>query len=159
MRVPLLWVSDYVDLPVGAEAIAERLTMAGIEVERIESVGSHWGSAVRVGQVISIDPHPNADRLLLVTVDFGEGRLQVVTGAANFGVGDRVPLAQVGAMLYNAYKDDRPLEELRPAKLRGVESRGIFGAVFSRKQLRLLRLKVFEARARKLDLRREVGDD
>ena len=125
MRVPLLWVSDYVDLPVGAEAIAERLTMAGIEVERIESVGSHWGSAVRVGQVISIDPHPNADRLLLVTVDFGEGRLQVVTGAANFGVGDRVPLAQVGAMLYNAYKDDRPLEELRPAKLRGVESRGM----------------------------------
>jgi phenylalanyl-tRNA synthetase beta chain len=125
MRVPLLWLADYVDLPVGADAIAERLTMAGIEVERIESVGSHWGSAVRVGEVLSIDPHPNADRLLLVTVGYGDGRLQVVTGAANFAVGDRVPLAQVGAMLYNAYKDDRPLEELRPAKLRGVESRGM----------------------------------
>lgn len=125
MRVPLLWLSDYVDLPAGADAIAERLTMAGIEVERIESVGSHWGSAVRVGEVLSIDPHPNADRLLLVTVGFGDGRLQVVTGAANFAVGDRVPLAQVGAMLYNAYKDDRPLEELQPAKLRGVESRGM----------------------------------
>ncbi len=84
MRVPLLWLSDYVDLPVGAEAIAERLTMAGIEVERIESVGSHWGSAVRVGEVVSIDPHPNADRLLLVTVDFGEGRLQVVTRRGQF---------------------------------------------------------------------------
>ena len=125
MRVPLLWLSDYVELPVGADAIAERLTMAGIEVERIESVGSHWGPEVRVGEVLAIDPHPNADRLLLVTVGFGDGRLQVVTGAANFQVGDRVPLAQVGAMLYNAYKDDRPLEELRPAKLRGVESRGM----------------------------------
>lgn len=125
MRVPLLWLADYVDLPVGAEAIAERLTMAGIEVERIESVGAHWGPAVRVGQVVSIGPHPNADRLLLVDVDYGAGRIQVVTGAANFSVGDRVPLAQVGAMLYNAYKDDRPLEELRPAKLRGVESRGM----------------------------------
>ena len=125
MRVPLLWLSDYVDLPVGAEAIAERLTMAGIEVERVESVGNHWGPAVRVGEVLSIDPHPNADRLLLVGVGFGDGQIQVVTGAANFKVGDRVPLAQVGAMLYNSYKDDRPLEELRPAKLRGVESRGM----------------------------------
>ena len=50
MRVPLLWLSDYVSLPVGAEAIAERLTMAGIEVERVESVGNHWGPAVRVGE-------------------------------------------------------------------------------------------------------------
>ena len=125
MRVPLLWLADYVDLEVGAEAIAERLTMAGIEVERVESVGAHWGPAVRVGEVLSIDPHPNADRLLLVTVDFRAGQIQVVTGAANFSVGDRVPLAQVGAMLYNAYKEDRPLEELRPAKLRGVESRGM----------------------------------
>ncbi|MXW27969.1 MAG: phenylalanine--tRNA ligase subunit beta [Chloroflexi bacterium] len=125
MRAPLLWLADYVDLEVGAEAVAERLTMAGIEVGRVESVGAHWGAAVRVGEVLSIDPHPNADRLLLVTVDFRDGQIQVVTGAANFSVGDRVPLAQVGAMLYNAYKEDRPLEELRPAKLRGVESRGM----------------------------------
>ena len=125
MRVPLLWLADYVDLPVGAAEVAERLTMAGIEVERVDSVGAHWGQEVRVGEVTAIDPHPNADRLLLTTVDFREGQIQVVTGAANFSVGDRVPLAQVGAMLYNAYKEDRPLEKLRPAKLRGVESRGM----------------------------------
>ncbi len=125
MRVPLLWLADYVELPVGAAAVAERLTMAGIEVERIDSVGAHWGEAVRVGEVAAIDKHPNADRLLLTTVDFRDGQLQVVTGAANFAVGDRVPLAQVGAMLYNAYKEGRPLEELRPAKLRGVESAGM----------------------------------
>ena len=125
MRVPLLWLADYLDLTADAGAIAEKLTMAGIEVAAVETRGAHWGEQIFVGRVVAIAPHPNADRLVLATVDYGAGEIRVVTGASNFAVGDRVPIALAGAQLYNAYKPDRPLEELKPTKLRGVESSGM----------------------------------
>ncbi len=126
MLVPLLWLADYIeDLDVDVQALAARLTDAGLEVEKIDDIGANWGDSIVVGQVESIDPHPNADRLTLPTVAYGPGHITVVTGADNFAVGDRVPLALVGAMLYNVYKEGSPLEKLKPIKLRGVQSEGM----------------------------------
>ena len=125
MRVPLLWLRDYVDIQVPVAELAHRLGDAGIEVEAIESIGSGWDrDKVFVGQIVSIDPHPNADRLTLPTVDFGAEKRQVVTGAPNIKVGDRVPFAIEGATLIDAHGDGGPLV-LKPTRIRGVESSGM----------------------------------
>ena len=134
MRVSLRWLSDYVDLVVAPEELAQRLTMAGTEVAAVEKIGAGWDK-VYVGQVVSLAPHPNADRLQLVTVDYGEGRqITVVTGAFNIRVGDKVPLALVGARLVDAYSAEPRMAVLKPTKLRGVLSEGM---VVSAKELGL----------------------
>ncbi|MDZ4277733.1 MAG: hypothetical protein U1B78_01210, partial [Dehalococcoidia bacterium] len=74
MRVSLKWLSDYVDLPLPPEELAHRLTMAGLEVESVERVGGDWDERlVTVGRVVGVEPHPNAERLVLATVDLGGG--------------------------------------------------------------------------------------
>lgn len=125
MRVPLLWLRDYVDIQVPVSELAQRLNDAGIEVESIDSIGAEWGrDKVFIGQVVAIEEHPNADRLTLPIVDYGEEQRQVVTGATNIKVGDHVPFAIEGATLVDAHGDGGPLV-LTPAKIRGVESRGM----------------------------------
>lgn len=125
MRVPLIWLRDYVDIQVPVAELAQRLTDAGIEVDSVESTGAGWDrDKVFVGQIVSIDPHPNADRLTLPTVDFGVEKRRVVTGAPNIKVGDRVPFAIDGATLIGSHGDGGPLV-LKPVKIRGVESSGM----------------------------------
>ena len=124
MRVPVEWLRSIASVAVSTDELAERLTDAGFEVETIHRAGEHWDSIV-VGQVVKIDPHPNADRLNLPTVDFGSDRLQVVCGAWNFGVGDKIAFAPAGAALVDPYADEPILKELKPARIRGVESRGM----------------------------------
>ena len=124
MRVPLKWLRDYVDIAVAPEELAHRLTMAGIEVEEIVRVGADWQN-VYVGQVRELKPHPNADRLQLVTADYGRGVITVVTGAFNLQVGDKVPVALVGARLIDGHSAERRLITLQPTKLRGIESAGM----------------------------------
>lgn len=125
MRVSLKWLREYVDLVAPAEEIARRLTMAGIEVGAIYRVGSTWDH-VFVGQVVSLKPHPNADRLQLVEVNYGEGpNKTVVTGAFNLREGDKVPFATVGARLIDGHSAERREVVLKPAKLRGVVSEGM----------------------------------
>jgi len=89
MRIPLSWLRDYVDITLPVEELAERLTLAGLEVESIERIGAEWSREhIFVGQVLEVKPHPNADRLTLATVEYGTGRpLTVVTGAPNLPVG------------------------------------------------------------------------
>ncbi len=122
MKASLGWLKEYVpiELPVGE--IAERLTMSGSEVGGIERTGGEWGG-IAVGRIVEIGPHPNADRLQLVTVDYGSGKSTVVCGAFNIRVGDLVPFAKVGARLIDGHTGKTT--QLKPAKIRGVTSEGM----------------------------------
>src|SRR6266704_3435622 len=98
MLVPLTWLADYVDIDRDPVALAEALTSAGLKVEAIHRPGADIEGVV-VAEVLSIGPHPNADKLGLVEVTTGVAVRHVVCGAHNFAVGDRVPLALPGARL------------------------------------------------------------
>jgi len=130
MLVPLGWLSDYVRLDVPVEDLAERLTMAGLEVKAVERIGEWWDrERIRVGRIVSVREHPNADRLVLATVDYGgDEPLEVVTGATNIRVGDsgqKVVLAMAGARLIDPYADTPQYQTLKPTKIRGVRSEGM----------------------------------
>ena len=99
MRVPLDWLRDYVDLDLDPEALAERLTLLGFEVKGLERWGSEWRNVV-VGELLTVEKHPRADRLSLTTVRVGAGEpLEIVCGATNIAPGQRVPVALPGALL------------------------------------------------------------
>jgi phenylalanyl-tRNA synthetase beta chain len=99
VRVPLGWLRDYVDFDLSPEALAERLTLLGFEVKGLERWGSEWRNVV-VGELLTVEKHPRADRLSLTTVRVGAGEpLQIVCGATNIAPGQRVPVALPGALL------------------------------------------------------------
>ena len=137
MLVPISWLKEYVDLNLPTKQLAERITLAGLEVESIERVGDWWDPQnIVVGQVVAVRAHPNADRLVLVDVDYGgPGLEQVVTGAPNlFEYKDlatlpvlKVAFARSGALLIDAYSDERPRpkKKLKPSKIRGIPSSGM----------------------------------
>ena len=122
MKVPLSWLREYVDIDLPPEELAHKLTMAGTEVGGIDVVGGSWDN-VFVGYVVSVDPHPNADRLRLATVSLGGEEMTVVCGAPNVAAGQKVPFAKVGARLIDARTGE--LETLKAARIRGVESAGM----------------------------------
>ena len=107
------------------------MTMAGLEAEKIEVIGAGWDN-VFVGHVLSVEPHPDADRLVLVDVDAGEHRLRVVTGAPNIAAGQKVALAIAGARLIDAHAAEPKLKTLKPGVIRGIKSEGM---VCSEKEL------------------------
>ncbi|MGC8826533.1 MAG: phenylalanine--tRNA ligase subunit beta, partial [Anaerolineae bacterium] len=131
MRVPLSWLKEYVDIgDISVDELAERLTLAGLEVVGIEHIGDWWDrDKIFVGQIVRVDPHPNADRLTLPTVEYGGPEpITVVTGAPNIRVGDagqKVALALAGAVLIDGYSEDRRKTTLKPTKIRGVRSAGM----------------------------------
>ena len=130
MKISLTWLREYVDYDGTAEDLAELLTKAGVEVEGIASLGAASLEKVVVAQVLSREQHPNADRLSVCRVDDGSGAQpprQIVCGARNFQVGDKVPLALPGATLPGGVN-------IKVGKLRGVESEGM---MCSAKELRL----------------------
>ncbi len=99
MRVPLSWLAELVDLELTPEALAERLTLLGMEVQGIERRGTDWSDVV-VGELLTVEKHPRADRLSLTTVTTGRGEpLSIVCGATNIAPGQRVPVALPGAVL------------------------------------------------------------
>ncbi len=98
MRVSLNWLKDYVPINLDPEELANLLTMAGSEVENIVKTG-HELNGILVSQIISIAPHPNADKLSLCTVDTGSGTYSIVCGATNIKPGDKAPLALDGTRL------------------------------------------------------------
>ena len=118
MRVPLSWLAEYVDVGLTPEALAERLTLLGMEVKSVERTGTEWRNVV-VGELLSVDRHPRADRLSLTRVTVGTGEpLEIVCGATNIAAGQRVPVALPGAIL----PGDRRIE--RTEKM-GVVSNGM----------------------------------
>ena len=132
IRAPLAWLKEYVEARGSVDEVARQLHMSGTEVDRIERPGGGW-EHVWVGRIVSLEKHPNADKLQLVTVDYGRGRTkQVVTGAPNVNAGDIVPYAEVGARLRDGHGDG--WLTLEPKKVRGIVSEGM---VCSAKELGL----------------------
>ncbi len=130
MKVPQSWLSDFVDIDIPAGDLAEKMTFAGLEVSAIHYIGDFWDrEKVFVGRISAVEPHPDADRLTIVEVEYGEDRrIRVVTGAPNIRVGEsgqRVPLALVGSRLIDAYSEDGRMAVLKKTKIRGVSSSGM----------------------------------
>lgn len=118
MRVPLSWLRDYVALNLTPAELAEELTVRGMEVQGIEVSGADWTDVV-VGRLVTVEPHPNAEKLSLATVDVGTGEpLRIVCGATNISPGQLVPVALVGAMLPGERRIER-------SRIRGVISEGM----------------------------------
>ncbi len=158
MKVPLSWLKDYVEMTLPPHELAERLTVAGLEVEGIEWIGvpatGHYAETADhlvwerdhlvVGAIHEVKPHPNADRLVLAMVDYGGEELeQVVTGAPNLfdyaGQGEldpplKAPFAMEGSELYNGHIEGWERMTLSEATIRGIPSRSM---VCSEKELGL----------------------
>jgi len=118
MKFSEQWLRDWVSPALSTQALADQITMAGLEVDAVEPVAASF-SGVVVAQVVAKAPHPDADKLNVCQVDDGSGeRVQVVCGAPNVAEGQRVPFARVGAVLPGDFT-------IKKAKLRGVESRGM----------------------------------
>ncbi len=117
MLVSLKWLKDYVDVDIPPEELSERLTMAGLEVDSLNRIEPAF-RGIRVGRILSLRPHPQADSLSLCKIDTGDETYAVVCGAANIRVGDIVPLAPVGALLPGG-------DVIRSARIRGEVSEGM----------------------------------
>ncbi|MCX6966166.1 MAG: phenylalanine--tRNA ligase subunit beta [Verrucomicrobia bacterium] len=118
MKVSLNWLKEFVELPADVAALSELLTKAGVEVEGIETRGCTIAKVV-VAQILESVPHPNADRLSVCKVaEGGAEPRQIVCGAKNYKVGDKVPLALPGAVMPGDFT-------IKVGKLRGVESQGM----------------------------------
>jgi phenylalanyl-tRNA synthetase beta chain len=133
MKVPMRWLSEFIDTGLTVEELAHRLTMAGLEAEKISVIGDAWDK-IYIGRVEAVERHPDADRLVLATVEAGEHRLQVVTGAPNIAQGQTVALALAGARLIDGHADGQVYRTLKPSAIRGVRSEGM---VCSEKELGL----------------------
>jgi phenylalanyl-tRNA synthetase beta chain len=133
MKVPMRWLSDYVETGLKPKDLAHRMTMAGLEAEKIEEIGAQWDK-IYVGYVTKVEKHPNADRLSLAEVEAGEHKLTVVTGAPNIAQRQKVALALKGARLIDGHGDSGEYITLKPAMMRGIKSEGM---VCSEKELGL----------------------
>lgn len=131
MKVPLRWLADFVETGLNPTELAHKLTMAGLEAEKISEISADWDK-VFVGLVTNVEPHPNADRLVLANVEAGEYRLRVVTGAPNIKAGQKVALALAGARLIDGHSDTLQYKTLKPGVIRGIPSEGM---VCSEKEL------------------------
>src|SRR6185369_4941081 len=118
MKFSVSWLREFVDLPEKLEELTELLTLAGVEIEGVENRGADIDNVI-VAEITASSRHPNADRLSVCEVNDGSGeKRQIVCGATNYKVGDKVPLAVPGAVLPNGTK-------IKESKLRGVESEGM----------------------------------
>lgn len=124
MQFPESWLREFCNPPLSTPALAETLTMAGLEVEELRPVAPPFDKVV-VAEVLAIEKHPNADRLHICRVDVGAGTpLSIVCGAPNVRAGIKVPCALVGAELPPAEAGGAPFQ-IKLGKLRGVESQGM----------------------------------
>jgi phenylalanyl-tRNA synthetase beta chain len=111
------WLKEYVDIDIPPQELADRLTLAGVAVEKVEYLGEGI-EKVYTGKILKIDKHPNADKLVVCSITTGSETLQIVTGATNVREGHIVPVSVVGASLAGGLK-------IKKSKLRGVESYGM----------------------------------
>ncbi|WFD09497.1 phenylalanine--tRNA ligase subunit beta [Tepidibacter hydrothermalis] len=117
MLVPVKWLRDYVDIDMNTQEFADKMTMTGSKVEKVEYFGADI-QKVAVGKILEITQHPNADKLIVTKVDVGTEVIQIVTGAKNVKEGDIIPIALVGAKLPGGIK-------IKKGKLRGELSQGM----------------------------------
>lgn len=118
MKFSEQWLREWTNPAVDSETLSAQLTMAGLEVDAVAPVAAAF-SGVVVGEVLQVEPHPDADKLRVCQVNVGSGTaLNIVCGAANVRPGLRVPTATIGAVLPGDFK-------IKKSKLRGVESHGM----------------------------------
>lgn len=127
MKIPLSWLQEYFTIPLDPAKIDHDLTMAGIEIDKVEKIVPSFQNVV-VGKVVSVSPHPNADRLQIATVFDGQENYQVVCGASNCREGIKTAFARIGAVLL---ADDKSIE-IKKTKIRSIES---FGMLCSAQEL------------------------
>ncbi len=117
MKIVYSWLKDFIDLDLTPEEMVQKFVHLGIEVASVETTGADF-EGVTVAQITRIEDHPNSDHLHLADLDLGGGKTQrVVCGAPNIAVGQKVPLARVGARLGTMV--------MKPAVIRGVSSEGM----------------------------------
>ena len=114
MKVSFKWLKDYVDIKLTPKELTEKLTMAGLEDKGIQTIGGSWDKVV-IGEIIALNPHPNADRLKLATVNLGTEQVTTVCGAPNISLGQRVPFAHIRARLRDAHTEEAIV--LKPVKI------------------------------------------
>lgn len=118
MKFSEQWLREWVNPPIATEALAQQLTMAGLEVSSIEPVAGPF-SGVMVGYVSDVQQHPDAERLRICQVDVGQPeQLSIICGASNVRPNIKVPVAVIGAIINPEFK-------IKKAKLRGIESQGM----------------------------------
>jgi phenylalanyl-tRNA synthetase beta chain len=123
MKISESWLREWVNPALNSDDLAHQLTMAGLEVDDTSPVAKAF-SGVVVGEVLTVEQHPDADRLRVTTVNIGQAEpLQIVCGAPNVAAGLRVPVATIGAVLPGDFK-------IKKGKLRGVESNGMLCGAF-----------------------------
>jgi len=127
MKISYNWLKEYINIDLDANVVAKYLTDTGLEVEGIETVESVEGGlkGIVIGEVLTKDQHPNADRLSITTVDIGqENSLQIVCGAPNVEAGQKVPVATIGTVLYSGEDSFK----IKKGKIRGEVSEGMICA-------------------------------
>lgn len=125
MLVPVKWLKDYININEDVKEFADKMTMTGSKVEKVEYLGECVDKIV-LGKIKEIEKHPDADKLVITKIDINEEEyLQIVTGANNINIGDFIPVATIGAKLPNGMK-------IKKGKLRGVPS---FGMLCSSEEL------------------------
>ena len=127
MKISYNWLKQYIDTDLSPQEVSEILTNTGLEVEGLEEVQSVKGGleGVVIGEVLTCDLHPDADKLTVTTVNLGESEpVQIVCGAPNVAVGQKVPVATVGATLW----PDEKGFVIKKAKIRGALSKGMICA-------------------------------
>ena len=127
MKISYNWIKQFLQTDWDATKTGELLTDLGLEVEGIETKESIKGSlkGIVVGEVLTCIQHPNADRLKVTTVDLGNGIVQIVCGAPNVAVGQKVPVATIGTTLYDEKGEGF---QIKKGKIRGEESHGMICA-------------------------------
>ncbi len=134
MKVSWRWLREYVDLgDITPRELARRLTMAGLEAEKIEEIGAEWDpNLVRVARVKEVRRIAGAERVVQVILELPEREVMVVTGAPNIAQGQKIALALIGARLYDGHRDDDVLRTLKSRPIMGITGEGM---VCSQKEL------------------------
>ena len=127
MKISLNWLKEFIDLPESTDQICETLTDTGLEVEGLESYVSLKGGleGIVIGEVLTCEKHPNADKLKVTTVDIGSGVVPIVCGAPNVDQGQKVVVAKAGSTIYPIKGDPFTLKKV---KIRGEVSEGMICA-------------------------------
>lgn len=129
MKLSYNWLSDYIDLEgITAQDLADKFTMNAFEVESVHRFGAALSGPIVVGEILAIEPHPNADKIRLTKTRIkpGGAPLEIVCGAANIQVGQKVPVALPGSIVVNR-KDGKPMP-IVVSTIRGVQSNGMLCA-------------------------------
>ncbi|MDZ7694074.1 MAG: phenylalanine--tRNA ligase subunit beta [Balneolaceae bacterium] len=132
MKISYNWLTEFIDLDLSPAETAEKLTLIGLEVDSLESVGGGLDGVI-VGEILDVREHPNADRLRLCLVNLGDKQVQIVCGADNVAKEQKVPVATVGTTL-PAEQENGDSFKIKKAKLRGEKSEGM---ICSEKELQL----------------------